>query len=70
MGRFSGSNSGSFWCTPMTSTGTTFWRMGWRVDYYYPDSNLRYPRGFSRDTEDEKAARRFCKKHNIEFKEK
>lgn len=46
-----------------------WYRMGWAVDYYYPDSRLRFPRSFERDT-DEVGAKRFCKKHGIDFEGK
>ena len=40
------------------------YKISWVVDYYYPDSRLRYPRKFSRIT-DMDGARRFCKRHNL-----
>jgi hypothetical protein len=49
-----------------TSWGN-YWRMHWRVDRYHHGDRCRYPHGFSRNTEDEKAAKRFCKKHNLDF---
>jgi len=52
----------------LTSWG--YWRMSWTVDRYYSGSRLRFPRVATRDTADEKAARRFCKKHNIPFPER
>lgn len=40
------------------------YEISWAVDYYYPDSRLRHPRGFRRIT-DTKGANRFAKKHNL-----
>ena len=42
------------------------YKISWAVDYYYHGSMLRYPRAFSRIT-DEKGAKRFNKKHNLNF---
>ena len=58
------SNSGAygFKCRKIDFSG--IYRMVWVVDYYYADSRLRFPRPFSRDT-DQRGAERFCKKHNI-----
>jgi Uri superfamily endonuclease len=44
--------------------GPDHWRMSWTVDYYYKNSMLRWPRRFSRDTDDA-GAKRFAKKHGI-----
>jgi len=41
------------------------WKLMWVVDYYYPDSRLRYPRSFSRYT-DEEGAKRFRRKWEIQ----
>ena len=46
--------------------GVETWRMVWVVDHYYSDSRLRYPRTYSRETEDFKAVARFCRKHKID----
>ncbi len=67
MSRFSGTNSHSFSCRRFMFMGVPVWRMSWSVDRYYADSPLRYPRRYSRDTEDEKAAKEFCRKHSIAF---
>lgn len=40
------------------------YRVSWTVDFYYPDSRLRHPRSFSRDT-DAKGAERFAKKWKL-----
>ena len=47
--------------------GVESWRMFWMIDFYYSDSRLRFPRAFSRDTEDYKAVSRFCRKHEIDI---
>ncbi len=62
MGRFHGANSHGFRCH---RDGQDY-DISWAVDYYYPTSNLRYPRSFRRWT-DEKGAKRFCKKHGLEM---
>lgn len=46
--------------------GYDHYRLHWTVDRYYPDSNLRWPRGCSRDT-DERGARRFTKRWGLKF---
>lgn len=38
----------------------------WTVDFHYPSSRLRHPRGFSKWT-DEAGAKRFCKKWGLEM---
>jgi len=43
-----------------------YYEISWVVDFYYHGSRLRFPRTFTRDT-DEKGARKFCKKWDIEF---
>jgi hypothetical protein len=43
-----------------------YYEISWVVDYYYRGSRLRYPRGFSRET-DKKGAERFCKKWHIDM---
>ena len=48
--------------------GHDHYRLSWVVDRYYEWSRLRHPTGYKRDT-DEAGARRFAKKHGIEFKE-
>lgn len=52
----------------MTIMGYAYYRLYWKVDFKYEGSRLRFPRGFSRDT-DEAGARRFCKKWGIAFPE-
>jgi hypothetical protein len=44
------------------------YRVSWTVDFHYPDSRLRHPRAFSRDT-DEKGAKRFARKWKVEIRE-
>jgi len=44
------------------------YEISWVIDFYYPDSRLRFPRTIRRIT-DVKGAKRFCKKHNLVFKE-
>lgn len=44
-------------------------RLSWVVDFKYPSSRLRYPRTFSRDT-DEAGAKRFAKRWKLTFNEK
>ena len=46
--------------------GYGYWRIGWTYDKYYKGKRLRYPTEISRET-DEEGARRFCKKHDINF---
>ena len=46
--------------------GEDWFRLHWCLDYYYPTSRLRHPRGFDRDT-DEAGAIRFCKKWGLEL---
>ena len=41
-------------------------RLSWTVDFYYPGSQLRFPRGFSRDT-GEAGALRFAKKWKVQM---
>ena len=48
------------------SVGWGGYKISWVVDFYYKGDRLRYPRGFSRTT-DEAGARRFCKRWNITF---
>jgi hypothetical protein len=61
------SGAHGFHCTRRVLYGVPCWIMSWTVDHYYRNSMLRYPRRHTRETEDEKATRRFCKKHNIQF---
>lgn len=42
------------------------YRISWVVDFYYSGSRLRFPRRFSRDT-DERGARRFARKWKLTF---
>jgi hypothetical protein len=44
------------------------YEMSWTVDYYYPDSRLRYPRTFRRIT-GKFGAKKFCKKWDLIFPE-
>jgi len=62
MGRYNSSSAYGFKAKLIDYSG--IYRLYWTVDYYYPDSRLRYPRTFTRDT-DQKGAERFCKKHGI-----
>ncbi|HEU01420.1 hypothetical protein LCGC14_0273230 [marine sediment metagenome] len=50
----------------LTRMGHDDYRMSWTVDRYYPDSRLRFPTRYTRDT-DEKGARRFAKRHGCVF---
>jgi hypothetical protein len=43
-----------------------YYRLYWTVDYYYDGVRGRFPRTFSRDT-DEEGVKRFCKKWNLNF---
>jgi hypothetical protein len=61
MGRFSKSHAHGF---SLKRMGPDHWRMFWTVDFYYPTSRLRHPRGFSRDTNDA-GALRFAKMHGL-----
>lgn len=45
------------------------YRLSWTIDRYYAGSRLRFPTTMRRDT-DEKGARRFAKKWDIQFPEK
>lgn len=42
------------------------YRIHWTVDRKYEGSRLRFPTGYRRET-DEDGARRFAKRHGIEF---
>lgn len=44
--------------------GPDHYRLSWTVDYYYPDSRLRFPRTTRRDTDADGAAR-FAKKWGV-----
>jgi hypothetical protein len=44
--------------------GRDWWRLHWTVDFYYSGSRLRFPRGFTRDT-DMAGARRFVKRWKL-----
>ena len=63
MGRFSEGHSYGHRCF---REGGGWYRISWTVDYYYSGSRLRFPRGFSRDT-DAKGAKRFCKKWGVQM---
>lgn len=65
MSRYSGKRSYGHRCKFFKWLGG-FYRISWTVDFYYPNSMLRHPRIFERDT-DEKGARKFCKRWDIEF---
>lgn len=41
-----------------------FYRLFWTIDFKYPNSRLRWPRTFSRDT-DLAGAKRFAKRWNL-----
>lgn len=43
-----------------------YYEMSWVVDFYINGSRLRYPRGFTRET-DKAGAERFCKKWDIDM---
>ncbi len=45
-----------------------YYRISWSFDYKVHGSRLRFTRTMERDT-DEKGARKFCKKWNVEFPE-
>ena len=64
MSRFNSSGAYNFCCRALSDGD---YRISWTVDYYYDGYRLRYPRRFSRIT-DNKGASRFCKNHNIEIK--
>ena len=69
MSRFSSSSAKNFRCRSLGFfCGSVSYEIAWTMDFYYRTSRLRWPRCFSRIT-DEKGARRFCKKHEIEFPE-
>lgn len=63
MSRYTSSGSSGHHCEYIPSFGG-YYRLSWEVDYYYSGSRLRFPRQFSRDT-DEDGARRFCKKWGL-----
>lgn len=48
----------------LKSMGADWYRMSWVIDFYYPNSRLRHPRLFTRDT-DLAGAKRFAKRHSI-----
>jgi len=54
-------------CKPMWFFGPTY-RLSWVVDRHQRGSRLRFPTRYTRDTE-ESGAKKFCKKHGIEFVE-
>ena len=64
MSRYHSTGATGFSCRKTSYPGEYI--ISWTVDYYYPDSQLRYPRRFRRDT-DKKGAVRFCRKHNIKL---
>ena len=49
--------------------GSDHYRLYWTVDFKYPSSRLRFPRVFSRDT-DESGARKYANKWGAKFPEK
>ena len=65
MSRFGGGGSYSHSCRRIEAG---FYRISWTIDRYINGSRLRWPRTYSRDT-DEKGAIRFCKKHGIPMPE-
>lgn len=44
-----------------------YYKISWIIDYYYEECFIRFPRVFSRIT-DQNGAKKFCKKWGIEFK--
>lgn len=58
----------SFKCQKVESSIMIYYRCSWVSDRYCANSRLRFPGRHSRDL-DEKSARRFCKKHEIQFPE-
>jgi len=62
MGKYSSDGAYGFKVQKIDPSG--IYRLYWTVDYYYSDSRLRYPRAFSRDT-NQQGAERFCRKHGI-----
>jgi hypothetical protein len=60
MGRYTGGNSYDHWIRRDGGEYT----IGWTVDFYYPSSRLRFPRGFKRWT-DEAGAKRFARKWGL-----
>lgn len=46
--------------------GRDHYRMSWTIDKYYPESTLRFPKVYERDTDTDGAAR-FAKRHRLEF---
>lgn len=67
MSRYTSSGSYGHHCEKITSPWGTYYRMSWTIDFH--GNRIRYPRQFSRDTEDPKAARRFCQRWNIPMPE-
>lgn len=65
MSRHSSSSAYDFRCHTVGGFSGCY-RISWVVDFYYPTSRLRFPRRMKRDT-DEAGARKFCKKHGIDF---
>jgi len=55
------SNGSKHHCITITAHAWGLYRLHWVVYYYYSTCRLRYPRSFSRDT-DESGARRFAKR--------
>lgn len=67
MGRFLDSGSYNQDCVYNPRWGD--YTISWTVDYRYDSKRIRYPRRFSRDT-DEAGAKRFCKRWNIPMPDK
>ena len=53
-------------CSAVGGSWGGFYQISWTVDYTYSGARLRYPRSFRRVT-DERGARRFCKKWELEM---
>lgn len=67
MSRYSSSGSYAHYCFKVKSSMFDDWyQISWTVDYYSDHSRLRFPRQFTRNT-DERGAKRFCKRHEIDF---
>lgn len=56
----------NFRCQRIVFMGMVIYRLSWVVDRYYSGSRLRFPKVYTRET-DEKGAKRFCRRRGIEF---
>lgn len=61
MGRYSSNPS---YGHKIQRMGHDFYRLWWTCDRYYANSRLRFPKGYSRDT-DTKGAQRFAKRWGV-----